>query len=70
MMVGPVIGPLHHQWSVLVCNATNNNDLHFSMVKIFGFVYATPGMPPLQVQAARQSMHNTGTLLVLYNYFS
>ena len=33
--------PLHHQWSVLVCNATNNNDLHFSIVKIFGFVYAT-----------------------------
>ncbi len=45
-----VIGLLHHQWSVLVCNATNNNDLH---------------LPPLQAHVlARQSMHSMGTLLV------
>ncbi len=36
-----VIEPLHHQWSVLVCNVTNNTHLHFFIVKISGFVYAT-----------------------------
>ncbi len=48
MIVGPVIGPLHprlhNQWSVLVCNTTNNNmnyDLHLSIIKVFGFVNAT-----------------------------
>ncbi len=28
-----------HQWSVLVCNATNATDLHFFIVTTFGFVY-------------------------------
>ncbi len=27
--------------SVSVCNATNNNGIQFSIIKIFGFVYAT-----------------------------
>ncbi len=69
MIVGPVIVPLYHQWSVLVCNATNNNDLHFSIVKRFLDLC----MPQLQVHVttwdlhvvALQSVHSTGTLLVL-----
>ncbi len=70
IIVSPVTGPLYHQWSMLVCNATNNNDLHFSIVKDLDLC-----MPPLQVHVttwnlhvvACQSVHSTGTLLVSIN---
>ncbi len=55
-----IVRPLHHQWSVLVCNATKNNDLKFSSLRFFDLC-----MPPLKVHVvARQSVHSTGTLLV------
>ncbi len=43
MIVGPEIGPLYDQRSVLVCKATNINDMHFSIVKDFWIcvIYAT-----------------------------
>ncbi len=61
---------MYHQWSVLVCNATSNNDLHFSIVKDFWnlcshcckYMYTVTTWDFHVV--ARQSVHSTGTLLV------
>ncbi len=47
---------VHHRWSVLVCNATNNNGLHISIVKIFGFAYCTAASTCTSCQLAYSSL--------------